>query len=31
MGGRVQPFDVPLNANGYMYWAVVRHPVVAIA
>jgi DMSO/TMAO reductase YedYZ molybdopterin-dependent catalytic subunit len=30
-GGRVQPFEVPLNDNGYMFWAVVRHPVVAVA
>jgi DMSO/TMAO reductase YedYZ molybdopterin-dependent catalytic subunit len=26
-GGRVQPTTVPFNANGYLYWGIVRHPV----
>ena len=25
--GLVQPDTVPFNANGYQFWAVVRHPV----
>src|SRR4051794_10602011 len=27
-GGRVQPDAVPFNDNGYLFWAVVRHPVM---
>jgi DMSO/TMAO reductase YedYZ molybdopterin-dependent catalytic subunit len=30
-GRRVQPFSVPFNENGYMYWGVVRHPILAVA
>jgi DMSO/TMAO reductase YedYZ molybdopterin-dependent catalytic subunit len=26
-GGRVQPDAVPFNDGGYLFWAVVRHPV----
>ena len=25
--GRVQPDSVPFNTGGYLFWAVVRHPV----
>lgn len=25
--GRTQPMDVPYNDGGYLFWAVVRHPV----
>jgi DMSO/TMAO reductase YedYZ molybdopterin-dependent catalytic subunit len=27
--GTTQPDAVPFNANGYQFWAVVRHPVTA--
>ncbi len=30
-GGRVQPDAVPFNDNGYLFWAVVRHPVTVTA
>lgn len=26
--GRTQPDEVPFNAEGYLFWAVVRHPVL---
>lgn len=26
--GRTQPDQVPFNAEGYLFWAVVRHPVL---
>jgi DMSO/TMAO reductase YedYZ molybdopterin-dependent catalytic subunit len=26
--GQIQPETVPFNKNGYLFWAVVRHPVV---
>jgi hypothetical protein len=25
--GRRQPDSVPFNTGGYLFWAVVRHPV----
>jgi hypothetical protein len=25
--GQKQPETVPFNKNGYLFWAVVRHPV----
>jgi hypothetical protein len=25
--GRVQPATVPFNTQGYLFWAVVDHPV----
>ena len=28
--GRTQPDTVPFNTNGYLFWAVVRHPVIAV-
>jgi DMSO/TMAO reductase YedYZ molybdopterin-dependent catalytic subunit len=28
--GRTQPDTVPFNSNGYLFWAVVRHPVIAV-
>jgi DMSO/TMAO reductase YedYZ molybdopterin-dependent catalytic subunit len=30
-GGRVQPDAVPFNDGGYLFWAVVRHPVTVTA
>jgi DMSO/TMAO reductase YedYZ molybdopterin-dependent catalytic subunit len=29
--GRTQPDAVPFNAEGYLFWAVVRHPVLVTA
>ncbi|OAI54592.1 oxidoreductase [Planctomycetaceae bacterium SCGC AG-212-F19] len=29
--GHVQPDTVPFNKNGYMFWAVVKHPVTVTA
>jgi DMSO/TMAO reductase YedYZ molybdopterin-dependent catalytic subunit len=29
--GTTQPDTVPFNANGYQFWALVRHPVAAAA
>lgn len=29
--GTTQPDTVPFNANGYQFWAVVRHPVITVA
>ncbi|HEY2603491.1 MAG TPA: sulfite oxidase [Thermoleophilaceae bacterium] len=29
--GRTQPFAVPFNTGGYLFWAVVKHPVVVTA
>jgi DMSO/TMAO reductase YedYZ molybdopterin-dependent catalytic subunit len=29
--GRTQPDAVPFNSGGYAFWAVVRHPVTAVA
>ena len=26
--GRTQPDEVPFNCEGYLFWAVVRHPVL---
>ena len=26
--GRTQPDEVPFNSEGYLFWAVVRHPVL---
>ena len=28
--GVTQPDTVPFNQLGYLFWAVVRHPVVAV-
>jgi DMSO/TMAO reductase YedYZ molybdopterin-dependent catalytic subunit len=28
--GRTQPDTVPFNAEGYLFWAVVRHPVTVV-
>lgn len=28
--GRTQPDEVPYNAEGYLFWAVVRHPVSVV-
>jgi hypothetical protein len=28
--GRTQPATVPFNQLGYLFWAVVRHPVIAV-
>ena len=28
--GNVQPMTVPFNAQGYQFWAVVRHPVTIV-
>jgi Mo-co oxidoreductase dimerisation domain len=28
--GNVQPMTVPFNAQGYQFWAVVRHPVTVV-
>ena len=25
--GRVQPATVPFNTNGYLFWAIVKHPI----
>lgn len=27
LSGRTQPFTVPFNTGGYLFWAVVKHPV----
>jgi hypothetical protein len=26
--GQIQPATVPFNDGGYMFWAVVKHPIV---
>ncbi|UPK74816.1 molybdopterin-dependent oxidoreductase [Nocardioidaceae bacterium SCSIO 66511] len=28
--GRTQPMEVPYNDGGYLFWAVVRHPVTVV-
>lgn len=28
--GRTQPLEVPHNDGGYLFWAVVRHPVTVV-
>jgi hypothetical protein len=28
--GNVQPDSVPFNSQGYLFWAVVRHPVTVV-
>ena len=30
-GGRMQPDAVPFNDGGYLFWAVVRHPLTVTA